>query len=312
MNKVTVIGAAIVDIMAAPVDKDLFTKGSVPAEKEIISCGGDGLNEAVVLSGLGVDAELVTLIGKDEMGETVLRCLRSNAVSLEKVTLSSDIATGMNIVLVDSDGERYFITNPESTLRKLSKEHILPYVDSMGEIVSFASIFVSPMLTVPDMEEVFRAIKEKNRILVADMTRAKNGETIEDLAPLLKYIDYIIPNESEASALTGEINPRESARCFIEHGVQNVIIKCGKEGCIYRSAKEEGIIPAYPAADVIDTTGAGDSFVAGLIYGLTKGLATPDCCRYGCAVSSVVVEHMGTQHIPDLSAEAEKRYKIMK
>jgi sugar/nucleoside kinase (ribokinase family) len=313
MNKVTVIGAAIVDIMAAPVDKDLFTKGSVPAKKEMISCGGDALNEAVVLSGLGVDTEITTLLGKDEMGETVLRCLRSNAVSLEKVTLSSNIATGMNIVLVDSDGERYFITNPESTLRKLSKEHILPYVESMGDIVSFASIFVSAKLTISDMEEVFRAVKEKkNRIFVADMTRAKNGETIEDIVPLLKYIDYIIPNESEASALTGEIDPRESARCFIEHGAQNVIIKCGKDGCIYRSAKEGGIIPAYPAADVIDTTGAGDSFVAGFIYGLTKGLATPDCCRYGCAASSVVVEHMGTQHIPDLSAEAEKRYKIMK
>lgn len=307
MNKVTVIGAAIVDIMAAPVDKDLFTKGSVPAKKEMISCGGDALNEAVVLSGLGVDTEITTLLGKDEMGETVLRCLRSNAVSLEKVTLSSDIATGMNIVLVDNEGERYFITNPKSTLRKLSKEHILPYVDSMGEIVSFASIFVSPMLTVPDMEEVFRAIKEKNRILVADMTRAKNGETIEDIVPLLKYIDYIIPNESEASALTEEINPRESARCFIEHGAQNVIIKCGKDGCTYRSQHEEIKIPAYPAADVIDTTGAGDSFVAGFIYGLTKGLATPDCCRYGCAVSSVVVEHMGTQNIPELSAEAEKK-----
>ena len=312
MNKVTVIGAAIVDIMAAPVDKYLFTKGSVPAEKEIISCGGDGLNEAVVLSGLGVDTELVTLIGKDEMGETVLRCLRSSGVCLEKVTVSSDIPTGMNIVLVDNEGERYFITNPKSTLRKLSKEHILPYVDSMGEIVSFASIFVSPMLTVPDMEEVFRAIKERNRILVADMTRAKNGETIEDIVPLLKYIDYIIPNESEASALTGEIDPRESARCFIEHGAQNVIIKCGKDGCIYRSRYEEIKIPACPVADVIDTTGAGDSFAAGFIFGLSKGLCALDSCRYGCAASSVVVEHMGTQNIPELSAEAEKRYKIMK
>ena len=71
----------------------------------------------------------------------------------------------------------------------------------------------------------------------------------------------------------------------------------------------EGHIPAYPGAKVVDTTGAGDSFVAGFIHGLSKGLSLQDCCRYGCAVSSVVVEHMGTQSIAGIKNEAEKRYK---
>ena len=53
----------------------------------------------------------------------------------------------------------------------------------------------------------------------------------------------------------------------------------------------------------------GDSFVAGFIHGLSKGLSLQDSCRYGCAVSSVVVEHMGTQNICGISNEAEKRYK---
>jgi sugar/nucleoside kinase (ribokinase family) len=308
--KVTVIGAAIVDIFAGAVDKEIFTKGSVPARDIGMSCGGDALNEAVVLSELGTDVEIISLLGEDEAGGIVKKCLDRNKVDTRKITTSADIPTATNIVLVDSDGERYFITNPESTLRKLSKEHILSHLEDAGDIVSFASIFVSPKLGVSDMKEVFERIKQNpSRILVADMTTAKNGETIKDLEPILKYIDYIIPNQKEASILTGESDPVKSAGIFIEHGANTVIIKCGKEGCYYKNASEEGHIPAYPDAKVIDTTGAGDSFVAGFIHGLSIGLSLQDSCRYGCAVSSVVVEHMGTQGIVEIKDEAEKRFK---
>ena len=309
--KVTVIGAAIVDIFAGAVDKEIFTKGSVPARDIGMSCGGDALNEAVTLSGLGNDTEIISLLGDDEAGGIVKKCLDRNKVDTRKITTSADIPTATNIVLVDGDGERYFITNPESTLRKLSKEHILPYLDDAGDIVSFASIFVSPRLTVSDMEEVFRQIKgTPGRVLVADMTTAKNGETIKDLEPILKYIDYIIPNEKEASILTGESDPYKGAERFLEYGASTVIIKCGKEGCIYKSAYEEGGIQAYPDAKVVDTTGAGDSFVAGFIHGLSKGLSLQESCKYGCAVSSVVVEHMGTQGIAEISYEAKRRYQF--
>lgn len=308
--KVTVIGAAIVDIFAGALDKEIFTKGSVPAWDIGMSCGGDALNEAVILSALGNSTEIISLLGDDEAGGIVKKCLDGKKVDTRKITVSSDISTGTNIVLVDGEGERYFITNPGSTLRKLSKEHILPHLDDAGDIVSFASIFVSHKLTVSDMEEVFRQIKATpGRILVADMTTAKNGEMIKDLEPILKYIDYIIPNEKEASILTGESDPVKSAELFLEHGANTVIIKCGKEGCIYKSAYEEGRIQAYSNVKVIDTTGAGDSFVAGFIHGLSKGLSLQDSCRYGCAVSSVVVEHMGTQGIVGIKNEAEKRFK---
>ena len=118
-KKVTVIGAAVVDIMAGPVDKSLFDKGSVPAEHMGISCGGDALNESVILSRLGMDTEIVSLLGKDGPSEMIFRCLRDNGISGKKVTVDEEIVTGTNIVLVDGEGERSFITNPVSSLRKL-------------------------------------------------------------------------------------------------------------------------------------------------------------------------------------------------
>ncbi len=309
-KKISVIGAAIMDIMAGGVDKDLFNKGSVPAGRMEMTCGGDALNEAVVLSNLGMDCELITLLGEDKTGETVLKYLKENGVSVSKVDRSGDIVTGMNIVLVDDKGERFFITNPDSSLRKLSKASILPHIGTMGEIVSFASIFVSPMLPLGDMEEIFRVIKnEPGRILLADMTTAKNGERITDLEGVLKYIDFIIPNKVEAALLTGENDPEKNARAFLEHGAKCAVIKCGKKGCICADDKGVYSIPAYPA-EVVDTTGAGDGFVAGFIYGLANGMSLQDCCRYGNATASVIVEHMGTGYIKETVGEVKRRYEV--
>ena len=162
------------------------------------------------------------------------------------------------------------------------------------------------------MEEVFKAIKEKpGRILAADMTKAKNGETITDLEPVLKYIDFIIPNEIEAAVLTGEQDPVKNAGIFMEHGAKRVIIKCGRHGCIYADDKGILSVPAYPAK-TIDTTGAGDSFVAGFIYGLANEMPIQDCCRYGNATASVIVEHMGTTCIREAAAEVNRRYETLR
>ncbi len=310
-KKVTVIGAAVVDMMAAPVDDSLFEKGSVPARHMEMTCGGDALNEAVVLSNLGISCELVSLLGEDELGGIVLNYLKKNGVSTEKISRYKDLATAQNIVLVDSKAERYFITDPKSSLRKLSKEHILPYTDGMGDIVSFGSIFVSHDLQINDMAEVFREIKKKpGRILVADMTTAKNGEKIEELKPFLFYLDYLIPNKNEAELLTGESDPKRSARVFVENGVKNIIIKCGKDGCVYANKLEDGRVSAYPV-NAVDTTGAGDSFVSGFIYGLSKGFDIKNSCRYGCAVASVVVEHLGAHGDKLDCDEVEKRFGLI-
>ena len=196
-------------------------KDSVPARNIGLSCGGDALNEAVILSELGVKTELISLLGEDEAAGTILRCLK------------------------------------------------------------------------------------------ADMTTAKNGETVEDIEVLLKFVDYLIPNEKEAFILTGEKDPKKSASVLLEHGANTVIIKCGKDGCIYKSSSEEGEVHAYGDVTVVDTTGAGDSFVAGFVSGLNNGMSLRECCRYGCAVSSIVVEQVGTQGIVDIRNETDRRYELL-
>ncbi len=310
---VSIIGAAILDVLAGPVDESIFNKGSLPMNSTSLSFGGDALNEAVVLSQLGTKVELISKVGDDEAGKRVLDFLQEKQVDVTKVKVEEALETGINIVLVTPEGERMFLTNPNGSLRKLSEADVTEQLENVADIVCMASMFVSPLLDIPAMERIFQRIKSKpGRILVADMTTAKNGESLADIACLLKYVDYLIPNETEAARLTGETDVYRNAELFVAQGVSCVVIKRGKKGCLIRTKDKQIEIPAYAHATLVDTTGAGDSFVAGFLWGLKNGMPLEECGRFGCAVASCTVETLGA-NAAIMSAELPmKRYEEMK
>ncbi len=307
-DRITVIGAAIIDVLAGPVSEQVFQTGSQPVEKTGLSFGGDALNEAVVLSRLGKKVQLISKVGKDEAGARVIDYAEGCGLTTECIIQEEGLTTGINIVLLDEKGERHFLTNPQGSLRKLAIEDILPYADAMGEIVSFASIFVSPLLDIPAMEQLFRKIKSvPGRILVADMTKAKNGERLEDIKCLLPYIDYILPNENEIALLTGICDSRKNAELLVEAGVGCAVVKCGAKGCVIATKEAVLEVPAYLIQALTDTTGAGDCFAGGFLWALSEGYSLEDCGKMACAVASCSVEQVGaTEGVVSLE-ECRKR-----
>ena len=293
-DRITVIGAAIIDVLAGPVSEQVFQTGSQPVEKTGLSFGGDALNEAVVLSRLGKKVQLISKVGKDEAGARVIDYAEGCGLTTECIMQEEGLTTGINIVLLDEKGERHFLTNPQGSLRKLVLEDILPYADTMGDIVSFASIFVSPLLDIPAMVQLFRKIKSvPGRILVADMTKAKNGERLEDIKCLLPYIDYILPNENEIALLTGICDCRKNAELLVEAGVGCAVVKCGAKGCVIATKEAVLEVPACPIERLADTTGAGDCFAGGFLWALSEGYSLEDCGKMACAVASCSVEQVG-------------------
>lgn len=309
-DKITIIGAAIIDVLAGPVSEQVFQTGSQPVEKTGLSFGGDALNEAVVLSRLGKKVQLISKVGKDEAGARVMDYAEGCGLATECIIQEEGLTTGMNIVLLDEKGERHFLTNPQGSLRKFALEDILPYADDMGEIVSFASIFVSPILDIPAMVQLFRKIKSvPGRILVADMTKAKKGERLDDIKCLLPYVDYILPNEDEIALLTGICDSRKNAELLVEAGVGCAVVKCGAKGCVIATKEVVLEVPACPIEALVDTTGAGDCFAGGFLWALSEGYFLEDCGKMACAVASCSVEKVGaTEGVVSLE-ECLKRFR---
>ena len=199
----------------------------------------------------------------------------------------------MNIVLVEQDGTRSFLTNPHGTLRSLKVEHIqMPFPES-AKIICFASIFVFPKIDPDKLVQIFSQAKMQGKIVCADMTKRKKGETLEDMAEAFSYIDYLFPNDEEAMLLTETESVEEAAECIKSTGVGNVIIKCGKRGCYIRTDVENCWIAAEENVKCIDTTGAGDSFAAGFLNALLNGKGVRECAKEGNRYGAEAVQHIG-------------------
>lgn len=290
-----VIGGAVADLSLCGVDSRIFYEHSTPLDRMPISPGGDGMNEALVLAQLGECPALCTLLGKDAIGSWLKTCCEAAGADTRFLVTDADVATSLNVVLVTPDGQRTFVTAKNTSLRLLAPEHAAPAVEAMkpGDIVCFASIFVSPCFGLGEMETLFRTIHEKGCILCADMTRAKNGEKVNDLRGLLRYVDYLFPNEKEGAMLTDTESPEDTAQAFLECGASHVVLKLGEKGCLL--ADENGIryAPAYPDCHVVDTTGAGDTFAAAFLSQLARGAELSDCLRFANAAASICVEQVG-------------------
>lgn len=292
-KEISVIGAGVVDVLVGTVDEKILTRSSTPMNFIKLSFGGDALNESIVLSRLGKNVQWISKVGDDDAGRRILNYAEENSLDVGCVKIQAGLETGVNVVLVNEHGERHFLTNPRSSLRRLDEADILPHVDRLAPIVSFASMFVSPPLDISTMTRLFKKIKSSGRTLAVDTTRAKNGEILDDIAGLLPYVDYFFPNESELATLAGSNDTRKNISALIERGLNCAVVKCGGRGCIIARQNELIEIPACPVEKVIDTTGAGDSFAAGFLFALSEGWSLADCGRFACAAASCSVEQVG-------------------
>lgn len=292
-SKIIIIGASIMDVVVTPAGPEVFTDGSFPAEDIRMTFGGDALNEAIVLASLGKNVYLNTILGNDRGGNFIRNHCDKKGIKLIGNFQRDDLQTGINVVLVTKDGERNFLTNKNGSLRKLTLDDVVdPFPQDAG-ILCFASIFVSPEMKDKEMAEVFKRAKAQGITVCADMTKRKNGETVDDIREALPYIDYLMPNEGEAYLVTGADTPEQAAEILHRAGVKNVVIKCGKKGCYVLSDGEGFYVPAIPQVNCVDSTGAGDSFVGGFLYGLSEGWDMKKCAEFANQCGARAVTQIG-------------------
>ena len=214
MNEILILGAAIGDVLVYPARAEMLNCPSSAARVRV-STGGDALNESTVLARLGHAPALGTVLGADDMAKLIeAHCAREGVRLIAQV--NPEIDTGVNVVLVEEGGERRFITNPQGSLRRFSLEDARAILndDAFSEcrMLCLASMFVSPELPLADMEALFAHARAAGKIVCADATRCKNGETLADAAGALSQLDYFFPNAEEARLLTGAQDDREAAR----------------------------------------------------------------------------------------------------
>lgn len=287
------VGASVVDIPLRPVDAGVFDRVSHPVDDISMQVGGDALNESIVLARLGARTGLVTAVGDDAAGSFIISRARSEGVDVSRVRIRKGMTTSLNVGLVRPDGERTFITNRNGSLWT-TRESDLDVGGRLGfaRILAFGSIFNNPLVSGEWMASLFRRARAAGMTVCADMVPSRAGAGLEDIAEALGCVDYFFPNADEAVGLTGAADERRAAAVLVDHGVANVILKMGGRGCLVCSAHATELVPAIRQR-AVDTTGAGDNFVAGYIRALLRGADPVDAAVFANGVAAVSVGALG-------------------
>ncbi|MGE4266737.1 MAG: ribokinase [Deferribacterales bacterium] len=266
--------------------------------------GGKGANQAVALAKLGADVAMVGLTGNDIYGDDYMAYFKRLRVSTAGVG-RVDTSTGIAVITVDGKGENNIIIVPGANA-VVDKNYIL----KNREIIE-SSEFLLLQLEVP-ADAVVQAAKTASgagvKVILDPAPAVPLGEEI------LKYIDIITPNETEAEILTG-VKPADEAgfaaagQRLIEMGVKTAVLKAGSRGAYVFT---DGILTHVEGFVVaaVDTTAAGDTFNAGLAFGLGRGLSIIDAVRFANAAAAISTTKAGAQGGMPSLAETEQLLRV--
>jgi sugar/nucleoside kinase (ribokinase family) len=292
------IGQLVADIVVRPVN-GLPYPGRTELVQDLQICsGGCAANTASVLAKLGAEVRLAALIGEDFLGDAALAELKQTGLCLDTVVRCSTESTSSVIVLINSAGERSFLYRNGGN-EKLANSHLPDAVLKSARIIHVGGAL--KMLHL-DLGELFLRAKSFGAITSLDTDWDPNGFWMKRLREALPKTDYLITNQEEAAMLAGKEDQREAARELLNCGAQVVIVKRGEQGSMLFSRKTEIALPAF-RVQIRDTTCAGDSFVAGFLFGLSRGSPLAEAMRLGNAAGALCttqLSHRGVTSLADV------------
>ncbi|WP_278454642.1 adenosine kinase [Phocaeicola plebeius] len=308
MDKIIGMGNALVDVLVRIDDDSLLEKLHLPkGSMQLIqedtlseirkytsgmkihrSTGGSAGNTVCALAALGANPGFIGKIGQDETGAFFGDTLRQRGVNALLATC--DLPSGIASTFISTDGERTFGTylGAAATLRAedLSRKMFAGY----------NYLYIEGYL-LQDHDLMLRAVqlaKEEGLQVCLDMASYNVVEAERDFFDqlIVKYVDIVFANESEALAYTGKA-PHEAleeiaSKCSI------AVVKTGKEGSLVKKGTEVIQLLSCPVDNVLDTTGAGDFYAAGFMYGLTCGYSLEKYVQISTILATAVIQEVGT------------------
>jgi sugar/nucleoside kinase (ribokinase family) len=318
------IGNAIVDVLSHSDDDFLarqkMPKGSMSLIDEkradaiynamgpVIECsGGSAANTIVGVAMLGGKAAFIGRVKKDELGETFARDIRASGVSFSTPLAKDGPATARSFILVTPDGQRTMNTFLGAA-QDLSPDDI-----SVDEIRSAKVLYLEGYLWDPKLaKEAFlkaAGIAHENDRSVAltlsdafcvDRYRKEFLELIRN-----KTVDLLFANEAELKSLyeTGDF---DAAVAALRKDVAVAVVTRSEKGAMVVTRDSTETVPAFPVDKVVDTTGAGDLFAAGFLYGFSHDLPHTDSLRLGALCAAEIISHIGARPAKNLRDLAQE------
>jgi len=287
-----ILGLIVADVLASPMDlrRPPAPGGLAILHSLTLHSGGNACNTAIAMTRLGMRTAAAGLIGNDILGNAILEKLKSQGVDSSAVFRTDAAQTSATVVAVAPEGERSFFHTPGATalLDADVFRRCLP-VFKQCAFVQVGYFGLLPALTpqLPTLLDELKAASPGTKVALDTCNPPADWDLFE---PILPHLDVLAPSRPEAAALTGEASPERMVERFRRHMPPRSLIgiKLDADGCYLDDGNRAVFVPAYEV-QVVDTTGAGDTWYAGLLTALRRGMpldqagrlanrAAADCC----------------------------------
>ena len=279
-TSVCVLGSANMDLVV--------TVGRAPKPGETVVGreftqipGGKGANQALAAARAGGDVRMVGAVGDDTFGRQIRTVLEADGIDTTGLQLV-DEPTGTAHIVVDEDGENTIVvvSGANGTVRSLTDDH--------RAAIRTSDVLLLQLELPTEIVDVAAKWGAEHGVKVV-LTPAPVRPLAADL---LDAVDLLVPNEHEAAQLTGVDDPRLAAEALLSRGPRAVAVTMGRRGCLYTDGSQVLEVPAIQVPTV-DTTAAGDTFVAALTVALGEGRAVSECLEWATAAAAISVQRPG-------------------
>lgn len=296
MSKITVIGSFVMDNVAK-MKKFPEAGETILGDTLEFFPGGKGANQCVSIARLGGDAEMIGMLGKDSNGDVFRGILKDEGIKADNV-FSCDAPTAVAQIQIDESGQNRICVIPCANYRFGFEE--LDKIDGLLKETEIVVLQLEMRLDVTK-EIIRRAHGYGVKVLLNPAPAVPLEEEI------LGMVDYLTPNETELSILTGlptetDEEVKAAAKKLIDLGTKNIVATLGKRGALVANRNECEIVRGYKVK-AVDTVAAGDSFNGALAVALTEGKTLKESVRFANAMGALTVQKQGA--IPSLHTRAE-------
>lgn len=303
MKKILVIGSLNIDfsIKVPSIPKPGET---INAEGMEMGNGGKGANQAYTIGKLGGNVKMLGCVGNDIYGKNIKQDLKNGGVNVDNIHEASHTETGKAFIYVDNNGENCIAIIHGSNYA-LTKDIIIKHQNLIEDADIILMQLEIPLETIKTVLEL-----AKDKIIILDPAPANKDILKFDLSNVF----LMKPNETELSILTGtnvenETSIIEAAKVLLDKGVKNVIVSLGQKGSFLINKQGQKYFEAL-STNTVDTTAAGDSFVAGITLGLSKDYSLEESIIHASHIAALTVSKKGALNsIPSIKELEEYEKK---
>ncbi|MFF4544312.1 ribokinase [Streptomyces sp. NPDC001406] len=295
MTHIAVLGSLNMDLVAY-VEKAPQPGETVTGREFRTIPGGKGANQAIAAARAGATVSMIGAVGNDIFGTRLRDTLEHSGVDTDDLR-TMEGSSGTAHIVVDDEGGNSIVVVPGANG---TVDHLSP--GDEGVIASADALLLQ--LEIP-MAAVLAGAEAARRHGVRTILTPAPAQPLPD--GLLAATDLLVPNEHEATALTGRPDPREAADVLLDR-VPEVVVTLGAAGCLYLTRGAEPLVVPAPRVTAVDSTGAGDTFVGALAVALGEERPIREALKWAAAAAAVSVQREGASTSMPYRPEIEAQY----